>query len=137
MHAPRKSRHLALLLIAAAALLAGCGDDDGGDDPATSPDDVVSTTLDPGQGETTIPDLPQNDDPAAVQCTGPPEGIFDATATIGTAVSAAMAAAESEGCSIRVAMRDGEGLALTEDFRPDRVNVAVEGGKVTEIVSIG
>jgi hypothetical protein len=137
MTAPRISRYLALLLLLAGALLAGCGDDAGGDQTSSEPDDVVSTKLDPGEGEPTIPDLPQNDDPAAVQCTGPPEGVFDASATVGTKLTAARDAAETEGCSIRVAMRDGEGLALTEDFRPDRVNVAVGGDSVTEIISIG
>lgn len=117
-----------IALVLAAIVIAGCGDD--------SDDQVTSTTVAPG-GDASVPDLPRNDDPSAVVCTGPPQGTFDATAIVGDPLSTAEEAAESEGCQIRVAVRDGESLALTQDFRPDRVNVAVEDETVTEIVDIG
>lgn len=125
-----------IALSAGAALLlalAGCGDDS----EQTTGGGVTGTSAEPGQGEPTIPELPRNDDPAAVVCTGPPRGTFDATAIVGDSVADAKGAAAEQGCSVRVAMRDGEGLALTQDFRPDRVNVAVEDGEVTEIIDIG
>ncbi len=134
----RVARLAPLALVAGALAVAGCGDDAGDSEPATgSPDDVVSTTLDDPGGAATIPDLPVNEDPAAVSCTAPPMGTFDATATVGGSLKDGRAAALEQGCSIRVAMRNGKGLALTEDFRPDRVNVAVESGEITEILSIG
>lgn len=131
-------------LVAGAALIAallafGCGDDDGsgeGAESGTGPDAVTSTNLDPA-GDQTIPDLPVNTDPKRVQCTGPPEGVFDATSVVGSTLARAKEAAAEEGCQIRVAVRDGEPLALTQDYRPDRVNVAVEDGEVTEIIDIG
>ena len=38
---------------------------------------------------------------------------------------------------MRVVRLDGEDLAATMDYSPTRVNVAVEGGVVTEVISIG
>lgn len=128
---------LLLLALAAVILLAACGDDAEETTTAAGNDAVTGTSLDPGSGEPGIPELPDNSDPAAVVCTGPPQGTFDATAVVGESLDAASEAAADEGCQIRVAIRDGEGLALTQDFRPDRVNVAVEDGTVTEIVDIG
>lgn len=125
---------LALALLASPLLFAGCGEDD--EEGAGSPDAPASTTLpDPGDG--TIPDLPRNEDPAAVQCTAPPEGVFDATEIVGESLQQAERAAQEQGCSVREVERDGEGLAVTEDFRPDRVNVTTENGDVTRIVSLG
>ena len=43
----------------------------------------------------------------------------------------------SDGASLRVVREDGEDLAVTADFSESRVNVAVEGGVITEVVSIG
>lgn len=131
-----RGRAAPIALSAAAALLlalAGCGDDS----EETTGGAVTGTSADSEPGEPTLPELPRNDDPAAVTCTGPPRGTFDATAIVGDPVADAKSAAAEQGCSVRVAMRDGEGLALTQDFRPDRVNVAVEDGEVTEIIDIG
>ena len=132
---------LALTVLALAPAPLGCGDDEGSSGDAgtdTGGGDAVTTTnLDPTDGEPAIPDLPQNDDPARVECTGEPGGVFDATAIVGESVAEAMRAARQQGCSIRVAVRNGEQLALTQDFRPDRVNVAVRDGEVIEIVDIG
>lgn len=139
-----RARRLALGLAVLCALALGltaCGEDDGPSSPGTSapsPDTPTSSPpidAPPGGGE--IPDLPVNDDPEAVTCTGPPEGVFDATTIVGRSEVDAAAAAEAEGCSVRVVERDGRSLAVTEDFRPDRINVAVAEGVVTEIVSLG
>ena len=56
---------------------------------------------------------------------------------IGLSVEEAAKLAESLGWQVRVARLDGEDLALTEDYNTARVNVAVEAGFVTEVVSIG
>lgn len=131
---PRRLTALALAVLLAPMLIAGCGDDD--EEATGSPDAPVSTTLPDGE-DATIPDLPRNEDPSAVQCTGPPKGVFDATEIVGGSLQGAERAAQAEGCSVREVERDGEGLAVTEDFRPDRVNVATENGEVTRIVSLG
>jgi hypothetical protein len=137
----------AVIVAVLALALGACGDDEDegttasptttAEQTATGPDSVTSTTLDPDATDATIPDLPQNDDPSAVQCTGPPEGVFDATAIIGEGIGAATQAAADKGCQIRVVVEDGKPLAVTQDYRPDRVNVAVKDGKVTKVESIG
>jgi hypothetical protein len=129
---PPAALALAVLLLVPA--VAGCGESSG-EGAGGSPDAPISTTV-PGPGGG-IPDLPRNEDPAAVQCTGPPRGVFDATEVVGESLAEAERAARREGCSVREVKRDGKGLAVTDDFRPDRVNVATEGGEVTGIVSIG
>jgi phosphoglycolate phosphatase-like HAD superfamily hydrolase len=141
-----RARHTAVALLVGAALALGaCGDDDESttvtdattSQTSTDSDDVVSTTLDPDDADATPPELPMNDDPSAVQCTGPPEAVFDATAIVGDTVKDATAAASAKGCSVRVVVEDGKPLAATQDFRPDRVNVVVEDGVVTKIDSLG
>ncbi len=96
---------------------------------------IASTTLDPS-GETTIPDLPKNNDPSAVQCTGAPKGVFDATAIVGEPYAQAREAAQAQGCDVRAVVKDGKPLAVTQDFRPDRVDVAVRDGDVVRIDGI-
>lgn len=135
-------RRIAALLGAGLALaLPACGDDEpesSAPPAATSPDTPTSSPpAEPPKGPTTVPELPDNDDPSAVICTAPPEGVFDATSIVGKSESAATTAAEEQGCSIRVVERDGRALAVTEDFRPDRVNVAVEDETVTKVLSLG
>lgn len=128
---------LLLAALAAAILLAACGDDADQTSTAAGNDAVTGTSLDPGSGETEVPTIADNTDPAAVVCSGPPQGTFDATAIVGEPIDAAEKAATEQGCAVRVAILDGEGQALTQDFRPDRVNVAVDDGTVTEIIDIG
>jgi hypothetical protein len=41
--------------------------------------------------------------------------------------------AETAGHRFRVARREGKALILTRDFKPDRINVCVEEGKVVEV----
>ena len=56
---------------------------------------------------------------------------------VGLPVEDFTAKVEALGYSVRIAEQDGEGLALTADFSETRVNVAVKGGIVTAIVSLG
>jgi len=145
-----------LLTVVAALILTACGGDDSttsaseasggstagmdvGAEPSApaDPDSPVSTTLDPSDTATTVPDLPENKDPSAVQCTGEPRGVFDATATVGESFDEAAQAAEAEGCLMREVIKDGKPLAATQDYRPDRVNVATENGQVTKIIDLG
>ena len=41
------------------------------------------------------------------------------------------------GLTVRVLRQDGQDLPATADLRTDRVNVAVEAGIVTEVISVG
>lgn len=61
----------------------------------------------------------------------------DAAALVGLAEDEAVKVASSSGWELRIVRLDGVDLAVTDDLRTDRVNVAVDGGVVTEIVSVG
>lgn len=147
---PTGSRSVALLgLIVALALpLAACGDEEtsstgaasGGTtavepNPPADGDAVTSTDVDPGGGSA-LPNLPDNDDPSAVQCTGAPKEVFDATAIIGEPLDEATSSARAAGCDVRVVIEDGEALAVTDDFRPDRINVVVTDDTVEKIAGL-
>ena len=60
-----------------------------------------------------------------------------ADALVGLTVDEAAKVAEEHGWELRVAREDGEDLIVTADYRPLRVNVAVEAGVVTEVLSAG
>lgn len=45
--------------------------------------------------------------------------------------------AASEGCSIRVARRDGETFMLRLDYRPNRITIDVAAGKVVDAKARG
>jgi hypothetical protein len=63
---------------------------------------------------------------------------FDTKRIIGLSEAEAESLAGAEGdCVVRVIVRDGESLPATMDFNPSRINVEVEDGKVTEVVSLG
>ena len=62
---------------------------------------------------------------------------FDESSVVGMPVDEATKVAEGSGWSVRVARQDGEDLALTMDFLPSRLNVAVEAGVITEVLSVG
>jgi hypothetical protein len=55
-----------------------------------------------------------------------------AATLVGTSAEEAEAAADAAGVTYRVVMVDGEPRAVTLDYRPDRVNVAIEDDVVTE-----
>ena len=63
--------------------------------------------------------------------------VEDAAVLVGLTEDEATAQAKTHGWIIRVARRDGQDLALTADFSLNRVNVAVDAGAVTSILSIG
>jgi uncharacterized protein YggE len=74
-------------------------------------------------GSVTEPQGPTVDEAAAV--------------LVGLDEAAAEAAAAENGWTIRVAIRDGEDLPMTMDYRYDRVNVEVADGEVVGVVSVG
>ena len=56
---------------------------------------------------------------------------------VGLSLEEFSAEAKALGFETRVVVQDGESLAATDDYRTDRVNVAVEGAAVVSIESIG
>jgi hypothetical protein len=69
---------------------------------------------------------------------GPPPRAetFDARELVGMRVKKARSTAATHGCQVRVVRRNGEPLVVTQDFRTDRVNVAVRHRVVKRIVGI-
>lgn len=61
----------------------------------------------------------------------------DAEKLVGLDEEEAAKVAEAAGWTMRVTERDGESLMVTTDWLDNRVNVAVRGGKVSAISSIG
>jgi heat shock protein HslJ len=55
---------------------------------------------------------------------------------VGMPADEAQSAAEEAGYTFRVLAEDGVNNAVTSDYRPDRINVEIESGKVTK-VSVG
>lgn len=62
---------------------------------------------------------------------------FDESLIVGLPYDEATEVAEAEGFELRIAREDGEDLALTMDFIPNRVNVEVEDGIVTQVLNQG
>ncbi len=56
---------------------------------------------------------------------------------IGMTTEDASAALKKDNMKIRIMRRDGEGGVGTCDYIPERVNVAIVDGKVTEIINLG
>jgi hypothetical protein len=104
------------LAVAALLSLAACGDDD----EATP---TVPDTVDAGSSDASAAEPPTVESASAL--------------VVDESEADAEAAVTAEGWSFRVVRRDGEDLAATMDFQPDRVNVDVEDGTVVAVTSIG
>ena len=61
---------------------------------------------------------------------------YDARDLVGLRVGKARHVAEKHRCTLRVVRRNGEDLVVTQDFRTDRINVAVRRHVVKRIVGI-
>jgi hypothetical protein len=101
-----RRRAVSTLAALALSVVAGCGDDD----------------------EAEV--APVADGPACPK--GEPDGL-DTGLLVGEELADARELARAEGCDVRVVVRDGKNLVVTDDFRIDRVNVAVDDGRVTGI----
>ena len=108
-----------LLLVALAIGLTDSGDSDSSEDSGTTVASERGTTVasDPGT--------------ATAEC---PKGTVAEEDVVGLTVEQAQQVARQQGCNkIRVIQRDGKDLPVTLDFQTDRLNVAVEDGKVTGV----
>lgn len=103
--------------------------DDGGEYTVIAVDQQFVTLPDPGL---TPEPMPVDDGTAtSVDATAASDAL------VGLDEAAATALAEENGWVVRVVRLDGEDLAATMDYVTNRVNVAIENGVVTEVVSIG
>jgi hypothetical protein len=102
---------IATFAVVVAVGVVGCGDSD-----------ESTTSTQAGAAPVTCPDPATN-----------PADSFDANELIGLTVEDATGVAQSHGCSVRVAERDGEPLPATMDLRGDRIDVTVVDGKITAV----
>jgi hypothetical protein len=101
--------------------------------PIETPDGVTPDTAVPV--DTVIVD---GTNPSGTDVAEPVPAIDPATLKIvGLTVDEATTVLDQQALTIRVVRDDGADLPATADFRPDRVNVAVENGVITEVVSLG
>jgi hypothetical protein len=92
--------------------------------------DIVETPMPP---ETAVADPAPGSTPTTMLL----PGWESAQPLVGLTEDEATKVAEGNGWTVRVVRIDGVDQAATDDFIETRVNVAVEGGTVTEIVSFG
>lgn len=77
-------------------------------------------------------------EPEVVESPPPPVvDSVDVPEVVGLAVDEATKVAEAAGWTVRAVRVDGEELAVTADYVATRLNVAVEAGMVTEVLSVG
>jgi hypothetical protein len=110
-------------------------------DPATTgpvhPDTVEPAIPEPATTE--VPAPPANAECRTLTAVTVPSTPVDqiAKAVVGYCLTDAQKLADTFGFTVRVARQDGVDLNLTADYSESRINVAVENGTVTEVVSIG
>lgn len=115
-----------LLIVALALALAGCGDD-AAETTSSADKPPAGTTpgTTPGIGDTR--DCPDSKK----------QPKFDVTVLFGLEEVKANEVAKENGYSMRAVFVDGEPMAATMDYNPERLNVAVREGTVTQLCSVG
>jgi hypothetical protein len=86
-------------------------------------------------GEKNRSDLPTVQ--KATWCPVGPRNSFDARQLLGKPEAQGRAGVEAGGCTMRVVSRDGVGLAVRQDWRPDRINVTIDDGVITSVRTDG
>lgn len=84
-----------------------------------------------GETSWTLPVKRHRHDPIYCPRTG--EDRFDANRLTGKRLDRARTIARSHDCTIRVIKRDGKARAITDDLRPNRINVVVEDDRVIRV----
>ena len=103
--------------------------------PAVTDEFLASPTRRTTRRRTPRPRRSSRQEPPATDVPAPSS--VDPAAVIGLTVDEATKVLAGGGLTLRVVREDGVDLIVTEDFSETRVNVAVDAGTVTEVVSIG
>lgn len=103
-----------LLVVAISVALTGCGDD--GDDATTTKATGANAVLCPK-------DVPTSE-------------AFDANSLLGLTLVKARLEAVKYRCEVRPVSVDGRKLANVDDTRDDRVNVALEKGRIVRVLGV-
>lgn len=104
-------------------------------EPGIEPDTVLPT--EPAVDPSVVPGAACPDFVVPTGNTDAPIESEDGAEFIGLCTADAMAVAAGMGYQLRVIREDGVDQPATMDLRPDRINVAVVDGIVTEIISFG
>jgi len=98
---------------------------------------IVGAVSAPGAGAAATEGLVCPVEFAAGGETAPRSSAFEIERLEGRRTGAARRLAARHGCQVRVVRRDGRWLAVTEDYSPSRINVAVRDGRVKRALSVG
>ncbi|MGD9704007.1 MAG: hypothetical protein AB7Q42_20445 [Acidimicrobiia bacterium] len=98
------------------------------------PEPGVEPAVDPVTDTAAVPVAPE---PGTDQTSPAITADEAAAAWVGLPLAEVEQLAKEIGLTVRVVSEDGQDLAVTDDLRTDRVNLAVEAGIVTEVRSIG
>jgi hypothetical protein len=101
--------------------------------PGTSPESTEPESTTAG----TSPESTELESTTAGDCAPEPTVETAAELVVGLTEEDAEVALDECGWIMRVGRRDGEDLVMTMDLRPNRVNVEVTDGEVTDVLSIG
>lgn len=112
---------------------AACGSDDPDVDAAETPADVAA---EPDQGTSSTSALSSVENPSEDDLSPPVALEAAAEAIIGLDLAAAEVWAEKHDMSVRVIVENGENLSYTEDYSPNRINVATNDGNVADVLHI-
>jgi hypothetical protein len=105
-------------------------------EPSVAPETIVPEPV-PG-GSTPPAGDPGTVEPAPIVTEPVVDPVtIDPATIVGLSLADATKVVEERGLTLRVVRRDGVDLAVTADFTETRINVAVEGDTVTDIVSLG
>jgi hypothetical protein len=97
----------------------------------------IFATLESGDATFTVGLRRLESDIAPLICPATGGDAFDTDALVGLTLAEAEALAARHDCIVRVGELDGEPQVGTSDYRTDRVNVAVTGGRVERILGVG
>jgi len=112
-----KMRTLGPLMLAVVLAVAACGSD------SSEPPSERSASGAPTEGSATLPPI------AGIEAEPDQTAVNDALD--GLTREQAEAAAEAAGYTVRVTREDDESYAMTMDYRTDRINIELDGGRVT------
>ena len=101
------------------------------------PVSMPSASIPGADGGVIEPSVVSPDDPSQPVSSDDVDLKLATSTLVGLSEADAAEAATANGWTMRVVRIDGEDLVVTADFSPSRVNVAIESGTVTAVISAG